>query len=278
MSRFSQILTKPKLLRLIIGHVLRITGLCRHIKIRYNGLLIRFNPTAYSLNLWVYGEANKEDIDFIQSYLRPGDTFLDIGSNIGILTITASQVVGNSGQVYSVEAHPITYQYLVDNLSLNKCDHVIHYHTALGKENGQLSFTSDARLDDQNRASTQQQAGDIIVPLKRLDDLIKTDRINLLKIDVEGFEPEVFAGAVATLKNTDCIYFESWEKHLQQYGYSTMSVIHQLQQAGFSVCKYQHSGKQIIKLPHGYISQECENLVAIKNIDDFIARTQLNLS
>lgn len=277
MSRLSQILNKPNLLRLIIGHLLRITGLCKYLKIRYNGFLIRFNPTAYSLNLWVYGEANREDIDFIESYLRPGDTFLDIGSNIGILTLTASPIVGNKGQIHAVEAHPTTYQYLMDNLSLNGCNNVTAYHSALGKENGYLSFTSNARLDDQNRASTQQQSGDIQVPLKKIDDLIQPTTIHLLKIDVEGFEPEVFAGALTTLKQTDCVYFECWEKHLQQYGYSTQSVINQLKLAGFVVYKYRHLDKQIMQLPEGYVSHECENLIAIKQLDDFVARTQFSI-
>jgi hypothetical protein len=81
---------------------------------------LRFFPTSISAEKWVYPDFRKEDEDFLTSYLRNGDVVIDIGANVGTLTLTAAHLVGASGKVFSIEAHPVIFIYLKDNVALNK--------------------------------------------------------------------------------------------------------------------------------------------------------------
>jgi FkbM family methyltransferase len=235
----------------------------------------RFFPTAYSLQLWVYKKANEQDLIFFKRYLKSNDVVVDVGANIGILTCFAAQLVGNKeGRVFSIEAHPQTYKYLVSNVSLNKFQNVEIYNTALGASKGTLAFESNARIDDQNKVSLYTSESSINVPLNRLDDIISPSVVNLLKIDVEGFEAEVLKGSSKMLKVTQCIYFESWEEHYYRYGYTTIQVLALLNESGFSIYRFLDTDQtELEEVGKDYISANCENLLAIRDKKDFMSRT-----
>jgi precorrin-6B methylase 2 len=72
-----------------------------------------------STALWQNSHVSDEDHRVIGKILRPGDTFVDVGANIGELSLFAAQRVGKSGCVVSVEAHPRTFSYLKRNIEMN---------------------------------------------------------------------------------------------------------------------------------------------------------------
>lgn len=179
-------------------------------------------------------------------------------------------MVGTEGRVYSIEAHPRIYQYLLDNLKLNKLSNVEPFNYAMGNKPDAIVF-SNSRSDDQNRILNSGEG--ITIFMKQLDDLpIEEPEINLLKIDVEGYELFVILGALRLLDITHCIYFESYEEHVVIFGYKTNDIIHLLHQKGFSCFKFTDCST-IAKISTGYTSKTCENLVAIKDIQLFLTRT-----
>jgi FkbM family methyltransferase len=251
------------------------SGLCRFFKIQQNGYCVHFYPTSLSAQLWVSPEDRFDDELFFRRYLQDKDNAIDIGANIGTLTLVAAAIVGKEGKIYSIEAHPMTYKYLLGNMELNNSSNIEALNYAVGETSKKIGF-SDLYSDDRNQVSIDGKG--IQISMVKLDELLTIDReINLLKIDVEGYEKFVFEGASSILDRTQCIYFESWETHCRIFGYSTIDIIDLLKKKGFQCFKFD-CDNTIAELQDGYISEECENLIALKNVHNFITRTNYSLA
>jgi FkbM family methyltransferase len=244
-------------------------GLSNLFTIKMEHYKIHFSPTSLSLRFWIDRKDRINDDFFFERYLKPGDTVVDAGANIGSLSLLASSLAKN-GKIFSIEANPRTFKYLKQNIALNKKENVYLFNTALGDTTGEIMF-SDTSSDDQNKV-TNDKTG-LRVPIIRLDELnIDERRVSLFKIDVEGFELFVLKGAQELLKKTDCIYFESWERHYKNYNYSTVDVIKFLSNSGF--CCYRFKDRNsAVKVDDSYISQNLEDMIAFRDIVLFKNRT-----
>jgi FkbM family methyltransferase len=269
-QKVEKVLARKHPVKYIAMRALKSSRLCSLFYIDRNTYRLRFYPSVLSGELWYNPELRIEDELFFQKYLRPGDMVIDVGANIGALTLQASIIAGQSGTVIAVEPHPRIFQYLMKNVNLNGAANVRVYNCALGNTEGTIRF-SDGAMDDTNAVAKNENG--LTVPLCRLDNLpIETASIALLKVDVEGFEKFVFEGAERVLKATKCIFFESWEENFRRYCYSSKNLIELLEHGGFSI--YRISAPSTAeRIRHGLISPICENLVAIRNVGDFISRT-----
>ncbi len=252
--------------RIIYGQLLVKTGLHRFFTIPQNGFKIHFSKSALAVTLFAQQDERKEDEEMLQRLLKPGQVYVDVGANIGTLTLAASGMVASNGKVIAIEAHPVTMQYLRDNVALNQFKNIEVIHTAAGNQQGELVFSS-INSDDQNKVLLNKSGG-VTVQVNTLDHVLaSTSTIDLLKIDVEGYEKMVLEGATETLRKTTVLLYESWEKHFEGYGYQTQDVIRLLQTAGFTVGKA--AGDRFELLSDHYSSLRCENLLAVKNKEAF---------
>ncbi len=244
----------------LISRLLMRTGLSKRLFIPQGGFRLRFYPSSLSASLWIDPEDRKDDVAFLNDYLRVGDTVVDVGANIGSLSIASALCVGASGHVLAIEPHPRIYGYLLGNLELNSVGNVKPVNTALGDKTGELWFM-DERSDDQN--SVAKEGVGIRVPVTTLDEVAaELGRISLLKIDVEGYEVAVLAGAAEVLSRTECVYCESYESHFQKLGWTTGDLIGKFEAAGMQV----FSGikqRRLVRVRPGYVSEGCEDLVAL---------------
>lgn len=264
-----RVISQKHPMRFLFSRILWKTGLSSWFLIRRENHLLRFYPSSVSATLWVDAADLQESEAFLKSYLRRGDVMLDVGANIGQLSLLASTLVGNTGKVIAIEAHPKIFGYLKGNIALNQRQNIDTYNVAIGSEEGSIFF-SDLKSDDQNAVITNTPG--MGIPLRRLDDLpIPGISIDLLKIDVEGYEKFVLEGAAATLRKTKCIYFESWAKHFARYDYTCGDLYTLLAGKGFQIFKLR--GLQFSPISANYISEQCENLVALRDVDEFRLRT-----
>ena len=253
----------------LLSRLLMRTGLCRLFLIRQPGFVLRFHPSALSATLWMAPDDRHADADFMRAYLRPGDVVIDAGANIGSTALAAAAVVGARGRVFAFEPHPRTFRYLEGNIALNHATQVRAINLALEESGGTLRF-SDRGSDDQHAVQTQ---GGIEVPVDRLDRVLAGERaIALLKIDVEGYERFVLGGAQGLLGATACVYFEADEAHFVRHGYTTADLLRFLREREFSILRLVE-GRRVVPVPPGFAAMECENLVAVRSLEDFLRRT-----
>jgi FkbM family methyltransferase len=127
--------------------------------------------------------------DALMQELRPGDTFADVGANIGIYTIAAAR---RGVRVTSYEPNPETAALLRRNVALNGLsDRVTVQEVAVAATAGRLTFKSEGTL---NWAARVDRTGGLDVQAATLE-----GAFDVVKIDVEGYELEVLAGAAPLL-------------------------------------------------------------------------------
>lgn len=264
-SAIGRLKRERKPFRFLLSRVLWQTGLSSLLTIRFrDGFRIRFHPSAMAASLWLDPDYNREDRDFLRRYLKRGDIVVDVGANIGALSIAAATHVGPEGRVYSFEPHPTVYRYLRENIALNGLKNVIAVNCALAATPAMVNL-SDKRNDDQNAVVPDSA---ICIPARRLDDVMsRGEEVNLLKIDVEGYERFVLEGAEETLSRTSCIYIEVSESNFRRFGYGVEDVVAFLSRAGF--CLYAAGDELAERRTLGNVSG---NVVAVRDADDFRRR------
>jgi FkbM family methyltransferase len=158
-------------------------------------LAVRRGMTGATGNIYV-GLHEFSDMMLPLHFLREGDLFLDIGSNIGSYTVLASGV--RRATTWAFEPDPETILALRRNVELNGIQGRVTVHElALGDTDGWVSFTRG--LDTVNHVATNGEANVRTVPARRLDTLIGANRPLMIKMDVEGFEEPVVRGAKGLL-------------------------------------------------------------------------------
>jgi FkbM family methyltransferase len=248
-------------------------GISSRLRIAENGFSLRFFPSKMSLWLWVNHSDPNDERDFFRSYLRPGDSVIDAGANIGHLTLEASVLVGDAGHVVSIEAHPATFEFLRQNVQDNHRRNIALHNVALSDAEGTVRFSS---VSDDSANRVDPGGGGIEVKACRLDDLnCPPGAIALMKIDVEGYEKFALDGAPLTLARTDCVYFEFCRTLSDRYGYGLSDLIERFARHGLQI--YRMRGNALEHLPPGWGSDpnEYDNLFAIRDLKAFCERTRV---
>jgi FkbM family methyltransferase len=239
--------------------------------IKVQDYIIYLNKSSLSLGFFYNPNDRQTDYSFITSYLKKNDIYYDIGANIGTTIIPAAISVGEQGKVIGIEPHPKIFSYLIRNISLNNLNNVELYNFAVGNERKYIKL-SDENYDDTN--SILIEGDGIGVKMLLLDDFTNNYTIiNLLEIDVEGYEKYVVEGGRHTLNKSECIYFELCDEHFSYYGYSVKYLLTMLEDMGFYLF-IRNGLKSIKQIDRYYLStMHHSNAFGLKDISNFLRRT-----
>tara|TARA_B100000579_G_scaffold234299_1_gene192054 strand:- start:4963 stop:5586 length:624 start_codon:yes stop_codon:yes gene_type:complete len=160
------------------------------------------------------------------------DHILDIGAWVGTWTMAMNDFCG---RVVAFEPDPIHYQCLVKNCP----DNVETHQLAVGNENKMISLSED------NFTQAKRVVGEGDIPMITVDSL-KLNDVDLIKIDVEGYELEVLKGAIKTLKNIKYLMIEL-NNNTKKYGSNNTEVEKFLHDLGFRVLIQHWPDKVFIK-------------------------------
>jgi FkbM family methyltransferase len=211
----------------------------KHVLKTIHGVKLLIDPTkdqGVELSLFQTGTYEKGTIQLLKKYLDSGSSFLDIGANIGLMSVIASKQVGAAGTVYAVEANPKTVSILQTNIELNHCKNIELLPVALSDEQGTALLFENWEVNRGGASLISQGSEEkgIEVKMERLDDLFQEETpIHLVKIDVEGFEPQVLRGGMSWFKKQLPIFIiEVSEKREKEVGPSPLEVMELVQTIG----------------------------------------------
>lgn len=226
-----------------------------HLALRVQGVFfkapipirLRFGAWFLVGTSWVdrailFGEIERAELLFVERFLRPGMTVLDIGAHHGLYTLLASKRVGRTGRVAAFEPSPRERKQLLRNVKINFCGNVRVEPWALGSERSQADlYVVTGGQDGCNSLRPpiiESTANALKVPVARLDDWVeenKIARVDFVKLDVEGGELDVLKGAEKLLEGRPrpVIFAEVQDLRTGPWGYAAKEIIEHLRQRGY---------------------------------------------
>ena len=162
---------------------------------------VRESPMMLARVLRVYEPAK---VRAVQAAMGPGKTFIDVGGNKGDFSLIAAKASGDNGRVVCVEPEPTNVEWIERSVKRNKYASVRVVAAALSDSEGEATLHLGAKsgwhtlVDDPNHRAG---GGDVTVQTRTLDALLAElgiDRVDAIKIDVEGAEDRVLAGGQHT--------------------------------------------------------------------------------
>lgn len=198
-------------------------------------MLLRRRQASASAILYT-GLLEFEDMSFLLHCLSHSDLFVDVGANVGAYTVLAGKVC--RADCLSYEPVPATFVSLLDNLALNDLK-VEARNIALGKERGELLFTTKRDCTNHALRPNEQVEDAIRVPVERLDEVVGDKKPTLIKIDVEGFETQVVAGAHNVLSDPSLLaVIMELNGQGKKYGFDEQALHEKMLGYGFQTFAY----------------------------------------
>jgi FkbM family methyltransferase len=171
---------------------------------RYGHMIYQPNDLYIGRSLELYGEFSEAEVELFRRLVRPGDSVLDVGANIGAHTVPLAQLTAPAGQVLAFEPQRLLYYCLCANVLLANCNHVGCYHAAVGEARRslrvpELDYSAEKNFGGLDLSREYGSPATYEVPVLTIDDL-HLKSCHFMKIDVEGMERQVLEGAVATIR------------------------------------------------------------------------------
>ena len=234
-------------------------------QVEIHGATVVLNPTdpvvSGALHFGVY---EKAETLFFRSTCRDGMTFLDVGANLGYYTALAARAVGPNGRVLAVEPDPDSFGYLEQTIAANAVGNVQAFPVAASDAPATLPLyiSTDNRGDNRLYASGEDRP-QVEVAARPLDALLrenKIDKVDLIKIDVQGYEPRVIAGLRETITASPnlTLLTEFWPQGIDEAGEDANEFLQTLRELGLTLHELQPDG----------------SLAELTNDTDLIARHQ----
>jgi FkbM family methyltransferase len=195
--------------------------------------------------IFVDGLFEPNEFAFLGTFLRPGMTFVDVGANDGAYTVFAARRVGAQGRAIAIEPSSREFERLTSNLELNRLDNTTAVQAAAGDVSGQTSLAiASYGHEGQNTlgsvvANPKVETVSVEkVDMRRLDDILaaaEVDKVDFVKIDVEGSEARVLVGARETLaRHRPLLQLELETEWLTRQNSSPEEVFRLLDAAGYA--------------------------------------------
>lgn len=178
-----------------------------------------------------------EATKLFKSIVKQGMNVVDVGAHIGYYTLLASKLVGDGGGVWAFEPEMGNYNRLDGNVKLNEASNVTTIRQALGDYvgHGKL-YTSDGMSGECSLFRIPGRSNrEVSVDVTTMDKALSGQRVDVIKIDVDGGEMGVLLGAknVIRVNPNIKIFTELYDLGLKSAGYSCKAYINELRRLGF---------------------------------------------
>jgi len=188
-------------------------------------------------NLLLYGQWDAHVLRVLESELRAGQTFVDVGANIGYFSLVAASIVGPEGRVLAIEPSHVNLSRLGQHVWDNSAANILVASLAAGREYATVALNfptfNNAGAATLRPCTTMKASLVLQVPL---DDLIEAHGIrpDLLKLDIEGYELEALRGLQRTLARfTPTVVCELTDRFLRDIGQDARQLLEYMEQFGY---------------------------------------------
>lgn len=192
--------------------------------------------------IYMFGVWEPHMTRWLESRLTRGDVVVDVGANVGYLTLLASRLVGGTGRVVSIEASPVFHQRVLQHAALNKCGNIRAVNVAVSDKQETLTFIlASSRNMGANSIVPYDGPAESVFEAKAypLSELLEPDEIaraRVVKIDVEGAEGGVIRGLAPVLDQMRPdveIAVEVTPDRMAQLGFAVEELMDTMQRHGF---------------------------------------------
>ncbi len=244
-----------------------------------NGIRFWWIPRdPYSLlGMPLRGNFEPECTSLLAKLIKKGDTVFDVGANFGWYSCHFAQLVGERGKVHVFEPTN-AIEDLKNNLILNEFkSRCILNQVALGEKEGKEALFIPQKLGTafaslrEHSYDNSSKTHKISVPIEKLDDYVlsnKIEKVDFIKMDVEGGEYLVLKGAEIVLKQySPVIMLELHESHTKCFGYSPEELIIYLGDLGYYLYEIDENEVGSVKEVISSENTNNYNFLALKNAD-----------
>ena len=189
-------------------------------------------------NLSVLGIYERKMTQLIQSHVRPGDTAIDVGANLGYYTLLLARGVGPQGRVIAFEPDPDNFSLLERNVSANGYgDRVKCVQAALSDHEGTLRLFRAPDPGDHRIYDSHDGRPFLEVPVTTLDSVCAGGGVDLIKMDIQGAEGLALRGMAGVIEASDSLtlFTEFWPHGLRLAGRQPTDYLADLVDAGFDL-------------------------------------------
>ncbi|WP_326981343.1 FkbM family methyltransferase [Chryseobacterium sp. MYb264] len=156
--------------------------------------------------IYFLGDYEKNEIDYLYSHLKKGDTFIDIGGNIGLFSLNASKIIGNEGNIVAFEAFTPNYHQFNHHVSINHLQNITLEHLAIADRKSFIEILYNDAYNNVGMASSflEEYTAKERVESISLDEYVREkqiSKIDLIKIDIEGGEFAALKGMSNVLEH-----------------------------------------------------------------------------
>jgi FkbM family methyltransferase len=224
-------------------HLRRICGVAidREIEVVRNHLRWLLNPSDFEhAGLFWMGTRDTWDVYHLRRLLGPGSVFFDIGANFGYYSVALATAMNRQCQVYAFEPNPKTYARLVRHIEWNGLeDQVLPVPLALSDRRGPATLIE--RSDNSGASRIGDDAPGIAVDVTTFDAFCVekgVERLDAVKIDVEGLEARVLRGGRDTISRLKpALVVEFWTTGLERAHSTVEEVALTLSSLGYEMFK-----------------------------------------
>ena len=221
-----------------------------------------------------YGTYEELEAKIMEEKITAGSIVVDVGANIGLHTLNMARIVGNTGQVFAFEPDPSNFEILRKNVKINNYQNIILEEKAVGDKHGRVTlYQSDHPGNHRLFPQTKQAKGEVEVELTSLDkyfiDSNLAEKINFIKIDVEGLEFSVLNGMKNILKNNKKIkiLFEFMPKNIIEVGFVPIDLLNYITSNDFKLYCIDEKTKKLL-----HVSNNEEILKLCSSTNNTISR------
>ncbi len=193
----------------------------------------------------------KTEIKFIKSISFKGMKVLDIGANIGYYTTLLSQEAGDKGLILAIEPDLESFKYLSRSINSLENKNVLSFPIAASNLRQKLPlYISKDNRGDNRLYQNNQKRDHFLVDCLTIDELsfqTKIESFDLIKIDVQGYEPKVFQGMQKTIRSSKnlTILTEFWPKGIIQAGGSPTDFLRALRKMKLRLYELKNNGSLV---------------------------------